>query len=99
MIALGYGLSAIGCGLAMFFLVAWIAFDSSQWQALFASPRGWIPILVAGAAALGFWIWMLVSHLRTRPRESGGWSLTLILGAHLGAVAYFFTVYRRRLRP
>ena len=55
---------------------------------------------VAAAAALGFWIWMLIDCLRHESRGSGGrmgWLAALLAAKLLGAVLYYFLRRRPRL--
>jgi hypothetical protein len=54
---------------------------------------------VGAIALLWFWVRMLVDFFRERPvthRVAWGWALTL--GCYLGAIAYFFLIWRPRHR-
>lgn len=51
--------------------------------------------LAAGIpAALALWVWMLAHYLRRAPENFRMfWGLALLLGLHLGAIAYCLVVY------
>lgn len=49
-----------------------------------------------------FWLWirMLVDFFRERPASHPvAWGWFLILGSYIGALAYFWTIWRPRNRP
>ena len=51
-------------------------------------------LLILGA--LGFWIWMLVDCLRRDFKDKVLWILIILLASTLGAIIYFFVVYRKQ---
>lgn len=57
-------------------------------------------LTVCGFALMWFWIRMLVAFFRERPpRFPVLWGWALILGSYMGALAYFWIVWRPRNRP
>jgi hypothetical protein len=63
-----------------------------------------LPIRVFGAlcvlALLWLWIRMLIDFFRERPaRHPVAWGFVLVLGSYIGALAYFWAVWRPRNRP
>jgi hypothetical protein len=60
-------------------------------------PRDLATLLAGIPAALALWVWMLADYLRHRPEHFRiFWGLALLLGLHLGAVAYCLAVYLPR---
>lgn len=63
-----------------------------------------LPVRALGSlsviALLWLWIRMLVDFFRERPaRYPVAWGWFLFLGSYIGALAYFWTVWRPRNRP
>lgn len=57
-------------------------------------------LAACGFALVWFWIRMLVAFFRERPaRFPVLWGWALILGSYLGALAYFWIVWRPNNRP
>ena len=56
------------------------------------------PVLAVGAVTLlWFWIRMLIDFFRRRPSSTPvAWGFALVLGVYLGALAYFWYVWRPR---
>ena len=57
--------------------------------------------LSLGAAALAFWIWMLIDCIRHEPREGNDrlvWLIVIVAAKLVGAVVYFFARFRKRAR-
>ena len=63
-----------------------------------------LPIRALGALSMValFWLWirMLIDFFRERPpRHPVAWGWFLLLGSYIGALAYFWAIWRPRNRP
>lgn len=52
----------------------------------------WISAMIA---AVVFWIWMFVESIRNDYNNKPIWILIIIIGNLLGAIAFYFAVYKR----
>ncbi|OGY57147.1 MAG: hypothetical protein A3D47_00105 [Candidatus Colwellbacteria bacterium RIFCSPHIGHO2_02_FULL_43_15] len=55
----------------------------------------WLLVFALFVACFVFWIWMFIESIRSDYNNKPVWILVMILGNLLGAIAFYFAVYKK----
>ncbi len=80
----------------------WALYDTNFHKKLDGGDVVWLLLIIFGAVfiigipLLAFWIWMLVDAITKCAESKTAWILVLIFTGLVGAIIYFFLIYRKR---
>lgn len=80
----------------------WLLYDTNFYKKFNSSEAFWLVGIIFGAVFIimiplfAFWVWMLVDAITKLTESKVAWILVIIFAGFVGAIIYFFLVYRRR---